>query len=112
MNEDEFLVDFDEDKDVVVINDKIKTKGAISYSISKEKTKNEYDLDVDTIVIKGILATPYYTQDIEKLETARYILNQIEVTKEEFGSKEDTVVYHFEAQFARVKYQTIDYKEI
>ena len=41
MNND-FKVDFDEEKEVIVINDNIKTLGAVSYSISKVKEKDDY----------------------------------------------------------------------
>lgn len=111
MNND-FKVGFDEEKEVIVINDNIKTLGAVSYSISKVKEKDEYGLDTDAIEITGILVTEYYNQEITKIETARYLIDDIDVEKEEFGSKEDRIAYHFKAKFARVKYQTGDYERI
>lgn len=108
----DFKVDFDEDKEIIVINDTIETTGALNYSISKVKEKNDYELDTENILIEGIMVTEYYTQDIRKIETARYLLDNVEVEKEEFGSKEDNIVYRFKATFARVKYQTTRYDEL
>lgn len=103
-----FYVDFDFDKnsEIVVINDKIKVIGAISYSLTKLNKENEYGLEEEILEIEGSLITNYYTQDITKLETCRYILDDIEVYKEEFGSREENIIYRFKAQYARVKYQT------
>lgn len=110
MNDDKFYVEFNEPDDTIVINNSIKTKGAISYTISKETTKNEYDIDVESIVIKGILITPYYIQNIKKIETARFIVDNIDIVQEDFGSKDSNIVYKFKAEYARVKYQTADYQ--
>lgn len=108
MSEDKFYVDFDFDNnnEIVVINDKIKVAGAISYSLAKVIKPNEFGIDEETLEITGSLVTSYYTQDITKLETCRFILDGIEVYKEEFGSREENIVYRFNAEYARVKYQT------
>lgn len=112
-NDNNFKVSFDADSDIVVINDKIKTRGAISYSIKKVKEKDpDYDIEYEVLKIEGVLATEYYTKDITKIETKRLIINDIDVYSEEFGSKEDIVIYKFNANFARVKYQTTDYIKI
>lgn len=110
--DNEFKVDFDEDKEIIVINDTIETFGALNYSISRIEDKDGYGLDTESILIEGIMVTEYYTQDIRKIETARYLLENVEVEKEEFGSKEDNIVYRFKATFARVKYQTTKYDEL
>lgn len=112
MNEDKFLVKFEDDKDIIVINDKIRTKGAFSYSISKIMVKQDYDLEVESVKIEGTLVTNFYIQELRKIESARYILDHIEVTQENYGSKEDNIVYHFTAELARVKYQIDEFEEI
>lgn len=108
MSEEKFYVGFDEVKSNIVINDNIKVTGAVSYSLSKTVEKDEYGLDIEGFLIEGKLVTAYYSQDINKIETSRYIIDNIEVVKEEFGSFQDSVVYSFKATYARVKYQMTD----
>ena len=108
MSEEKSYVDFDEVKNNIVINDRVKTTGAVTYSLSKVIEKDEYDIDVEALELEGRLVTSYYTQDIHKIETARYIIDDIEVIKEEFGSLEDSIVYTFKAKYGRVKYQITD----
>lgn len=105
-------VDYEADDDIVVINGKIETRGALSYSIERIEYDNDYGLKQEGYEIRGVLVVPYYTQDIDTIETKRYLLQMVDVEKEEFGSKEDNVVYRFTCEISRVKYQTGEYKEI
>ena len=103
-----FLLDFDENENYVVINEEVLTTGALEVSIKKEELENGNQI----AVIEGTLATPYYCDELQILETKRYYIYNIDVYEEDYGSKTDNIVYKFRASFFKVKYQTGEYKNI
>lgn len=104
--QNDLRVDFEADKSVVVINDSIRvTDGELSVMSYKDKTNG-------TIRIEGFLLTKYYEIDIRKLETARLVVDGINVCGEEFKFENgDKVKYIFDAESIYVKYQTEDFEE-
>lgn len=115
MEKDTWKISFDAPDGEMCINDEIfVVDGTLSYSI--EKKENDIDplnLDSDLlesysaedIIIRGIFCTQHYISNIDKIETKRYVLTGIDVTKESYGSHEDRIVYEFSAGCSQVKYQ-------
>ena len=86
----------------IVINGSIVTKGAFEIKTSKitdSETGEEY------IEIYGSLVTAYYISELNSLENSRYYINGIDIIEENYGSKEEEILYKFTAQMIKVKYQ-------
>lgn len=69
------------------------------------------DPDTGRIVgssINGILAVHDYIEDIETIESERYLLKNVSVYKESFGSNEYMILYHFIAEDLTVKEDVLD----
>lgn len=49
----------------------------------------------DQIVTEGRFATHYYFEEIEQLETTRYLINNVQVFQEDFGTEDFDIVYSF-----------------
>ena len=110
MNEQEFetdMVDFDANPYEIVLNNAIRVAGSVSVSMTRNETAQDplSDGPYRSILIEGVLATKYFEQDIEKIETRRYVIMNVDVYSEEFGSLEDEIIYRFKADAFRVKYQ-------
>ena len=58
--------------------------------------------------INGILAVHDYIEDIETIESERYLLKNVSVYKESFGSNEYMILYHFIAEDLTVKEDVLD----
>lgn len=58
--------------------------------------------------ISGILAVHDYIEDIETIESERYLLKNVSVYKESFGSNEYMILYHFIAEDLTVKDDVLD----
>lgn len=113
MNEKNYrLTDFDGANDEIVINNRIFTKGHANVEIIKKDkaTVDGYKHSQEYLEIKGVLATEYYEKDIRTIETRRYYIEDIDVYKEQYGTKEDLIAYHFKAGSIVVKYQTGEYE--
>jgi len=82
-----------DDKFKVIINEELIALGKLSISRTLDKT----DEDNPEIKIRGLFSTHKYYEDIFTLETERYRLEGIEVTREDFGSTSFDIVYNFEA---------------
>jgi hypothetical protein len=103
-----FLNDWDKkEHDKVVINSKILVDGALNIYIIKTEEDG-----TETIKIEGVFTTEFYEKNIESLESSRYYVDNIDVTEEQFGSKDDTVIYKFNATRFHPKYQTEKYDTI
>lgn len=110
MNEEELemdLVDFDANPYEVVLNDSVRLAGSVSVSMTRnEKPQDPLSEEpYRSIIIEGALATKFFEQDIEKIETRRYVIMGVDVYAEEFGSLDDEIIYRFRADAFRVKYQ-------
>ena len=116
MNDQELetaLVDFDANPYEVVLNNAVRVAGSVSVSMTRNETPQD-PLSSETyrsILIEGVLATKYFEQDIEKIETRRYVIMNVDVYSEEFGSLEDEIIYRFRADAFRVKYQMTENPE-
>lgn len=103
---EDFLVDIDANEYEIVINSDAKVGGRLSGSVEENPDLNKDLKNMNReYIIRGILATAYYEPDLKRIETKRYIFDDIEVEKEEFGSMNDEIIYHFIANGFRVKYQ-------
>ena len=58
--------------------------------------------------ITGILAIHDYVEEIYKIESERYVLNDVTVFKESFGSNEYMILYHFVAEELEIKEDVLD----
>lgn len=54
-------------------------------------------------MITGLCATREYIEDLYEIETERFVLTDVNVYKESFGSNEYMILYHFNAGDVRVK---------
>lgn len=88
--------------EAIIINDSMVTMGVFSVSIKKEVT----DKGNINVVLDGVLKVPYYEQNIEKLESRRYIIKDIDVIEEYYSSDSEDIVYKFTCGYFRAKYQT------
>ena len=69
------------------------------------------DPDTGKIVgtsINGILAIHDYIDDIYEIESERYLLRDVSVYKESFGSNEYMILYHFIAEDLKIKEDILD----
>lgn len=58
--------------------------------------------------INGILAIHDYIDDIYEIESERYLLKNVSVYKESFGSNEYMILYHFIAEDLKIKEDVIN----
>ena len=58
--------------------------------------------------INGILAIHDYIDDIYEIESERYLLKNVSVYKESFGSNEYMILYHFIAEDLKIKEDVLD----
>ena len=70
-------------------------KGRVSFTAEKTETGE--------LLIEGKLTTHYYIEDISKIETYRYILNGIDVYREDFGTNDLDILYVFTCKDYEVK---------
>lgn len=60
------------------------------------------------MVISGLLATHEYIEEIYEIESERYLLTDVSVYKESFGSNEYMILYYFTAKDLTVKQDVVD----
>ena len=94
-------VDFKMAKLIITTNDrkKYEVKGRVTFEaklIEGENGKQE-------IIISGKMTTHNYIEDIDKIETHRYLLTNVQVYKETFGSDDFDILYDFIAKDYNVK---------
>lgn len=78
---------------------KYEVKGRVTFEaklIENENGKQE-------IIISGKMTTHKYIEDIDKIETHRYLLTDVQVYKETFGSDDFDILYDFIAKDYNVK---------
>lgn len=68
------------------------------YEVKGRLTVKRFISDNGEIIIAGTLATHYYFEEIDCLETFRYKVTGIEVMEEVFGSDDFDIVYNFNAK--------------
>lgn len=96
----------------ILINGEILTEGKFVSSTICKIEEDEFGLKDQQISIKGELRTKYYEKTINELESIRYYVSDIFVTKESFMSNDDTVIYEFEAKHFKPKFQDVNYERI
>lgn len=83
-------------------------KGLLTFRASKyidEETKEE------GILVTGEMKTHRYIESIDRIETHRYILLDVEVVQETFGSDDFDILYEFRAKDYFVKNGETDLSE-
>ena len=82
----------------IKVNDKYKIEGGISLI-------NECSTDTNPQVINhsGILSTNKYIEDIDKLETDKFVLYGVNVYYESLGSDDDQIIYRFTLRDIEIK---------
>lgn len=81
------------------INNKLSVNGNLTFTktlITNDQGKQEF-------AINGALSTHLYFDDISELETGRYILKNVEVYQEVYGSDDYNIIYYFKAKESIVK---------
>ena len=96
----------------ILINGEILTEGKFVSTTICSIEENNLGLKDQQITIVGELRTKYYEKEINELESIRYYISDIFVTKESFMSNDDTIIYEFEAKHFRPKFQDNDYERI
>lgn len=96
----------------ILINGEILTEGKFVVSTISNIEEDNLGIQSQQIFIKGELRTKYYEKTINELESIRYYVNDIFVTKESFMSNDDMIIYEFEAKHFRPKFQDNNYERI
>lgn len=72
-------------------NNKYNVNGRMSFEVTKGLDSNGNVI----LMIEGKMTTHKYIEDIISIESDRYILNNIEVVKEYFGTNDFDILYEF-----------------
>lgn len=79
--------------------------GAVSFD--RQMAYNETG-EPTGMVISGLLAVHEYIEEIYEIESERYLLTDVSVYKESFGSNEYMILYYFTAKDLTVKQDVVD----
>ena len=93
------------------INNSIEVKGKVSFSHSISPSETDDKQWTDDGII-GTLVTHQYIDDIDSIESDRYLLTGCTVYKESFGSDDFDIVYNFIAETCVVKDDPVDQNKI
>lgn len=78
----------------ILVNNEYPVEGEFSFSVSYDDTQRP-----PIRSINGVFSCKAgYLPEITSLENDRYVLTGIHVHQEDFGSEENTMLYHFEAK--------------
>lgn len=105
----------EEDKmhqNTVLINGTILTRGSFTLDICQDLKETSIGTVKGTIYINGCFTSKYYIKELNELESIRYYVNDIFVTKESYNSADDTIRYEFKATYFKPKFQDTDYEQI
>lgn len=80
----------------ILINDNLAVNGKLTFA----RRKNE---EGSAFIISGLLQTHLYIDDIKSLETPRFILKDVDVFEEDFGSDDYNIIYKFTCRNIDVK---------
>ena len=81
---------------------KINAERFIRGKVSITRRRND-ELEMKVIETFGILATHDYIEHIDTIETERYLLSEVDVYQEDFGSNDYNIVYSFKANNLIIK---------
>ena len=73
------------------------------YLINGRVSIRRYKKEDGGISVEGSFATHYYFEEINSLESYRYLLTNIEVVEEVFGTDDFDIVYNFVADNIEIK---------
>lgn len=73
-------------------NEEILVSGRMTFKVSKAMDENGDDI----MICLGQLTTHKYFEEIQKIETDRFILENVEVTDETFGTNDFDILYEFQ----------------
>lgn len=73
-------------------NEEILVNGRMTFKVSKAMDENGDDI----MICLGQLTTHKYFEEIQKIETDRFILENVEVTDETFGTNDFDILYEFQ----------------
>lgn len=93
------------------INNSIEVKGKVSFSHSISPSETDDKQWTDDGII-GTLVTHQYIDDINSIESDRYLLTDCTVYKESFGSDDFDIVYNFIADTCVVKDDPVDQDKV
>lgn len=93
------------------INNSIEVKGKVSFSHSISPSETDDKQWTDDGII-GTLVTHQYIDDINSIESDRYLLTDCTVYKESFGSDDFDIVYNFIAETCVVKDDPVDQDKV
>ena len=82
----------------IIVNDTKSINGSFSVSVELDS-----DARPPVMIVKGSFQTGEYVEEITKLESARYIIKDVKVLFEAFGSDDDIIIYHYTAKSLIVK---------
>lgn len=77
----------------------------VKQKLIEAKEKNEKDelVTVQKLIIHGIFSTHDYIEELDTLESERYLIQGINVFEEAFGSNDYEITYEFFADSIKVK---------
>lgn len=92
---------------VIKVNndDKVNIYGRLS--VDREAVYNE-EGEYTGMQITGMLAVHEYIEEITEIETERFLLKNVNVYKESFGSNEYLILYYFIAEDMDIKPDNLD----
>ena len=78
----------------IIINDEHQIEGDFTFKVSYDSTQNP-----PRVAIEGVMtSTEPYMEEINRIESARYLLEGVHVYTEEFGSSDKNIAYYFTAK--------------
>ena len=84
----------EQQKKTVVINNSLRIPASFSFETSYDPSSNP-----PLVVIEGVLSYDGdYLENITSIESERYLLKDVRVYKEAYGSDENTILYYFTAK--------------
>ena len=93
------------------INNSIEVKGKVSFSHSISPSETDEKQWTDDGIM-GTLVMHQYIDDIDSIESDRYLLTNCTVYKESFGGDDFDIVYNFIAESCVVKDDPVDQNKI
>lgn len=83
---------------MIKVNRKRNVEGEFSFGVGLDDTNKPAK-----VTISGVFQCVEYIEEITELENERYVINNIKVNHEGFGSEDDKIIYTFTAGSFRVK---------
>lgn len=90
----------------IIVNNELELNGKI--------TIRRFFDENSKLHIEGSMATHFYVEEINTLETSRFLIRGINVQEEVYGSEDYDILYNFTASFLDIKgkYTNLNIKDI